>query len=115
MRWLVSGAALRPGQEVDLRCDRVLFESSETASATLLLGEAALGRGVPSVELFVVGEDNAIGNFAPSAAGDDPGVFRVGFGPLPPGQYEARVAETPGSTCGLPCASNWNWRPGPTS
>ncbi|HOJ73943.1 MAG TPA: hypothetical protein PLQ89_16170 [Phycisphaerae bacterium] len=96
MRWLVSGTALRPGQEVDLRCDRVLFESSEVAWATLLLSETALGRGVPSVELFVVGEDNAIGSFTPSAAGDDPGVFRVSFGPLPPGQYEVRVAETPG-------------------
>jgi hypothetical protein len=92
MRWLVSGSTLRPGQEMDLRCQRVLFESSEAASATLLLSESAMGRELPSVELFVVGEENAIGSFAPSAAGDDPGVFRVVFGRLPPGQFEARVS-----------------------
>jgi hypothetical protein len=93
MRWLVSGTTLRPGQQMDLRCDRVLFESSEQASASLLLGEEAIGGAIPSVELFVVGEQNPIGSFAPAAVGSDPGVFRVGFGRLPPGQYEARVSE----------------------
>lgn len=92
LRWLVSGGGLRPGQEMDLRCDRVLFESNEPATATLLLSEAAMGRGIPSVELMVAGEANPLGIFAPAASGDDPGVFRVAFGRLPPGQYEARVS-----------------------
>lgn len=96
MRWLVSGAGLRPGQQMDLRCERVVFESSDSASATLLLSESAIGSGLPSVELFLVGDENAIGIFSPTAAGDDPGVFRVVFGRLPPGQFEARV-----STLGL--------------
>lgn len=94
MRWLVSGVALRPGQQVDLRCDRVIFESSEAASALLLLGEQAMGRAIPSVELFAVGEDNPIASFAPTAVGSDPGVYRVGLGRLPPGQYEVRVSQS---------------------
>lgn len=93
MRWLVSGAGLRPGQQIDLRCDRVIFESSESASAMLLLGEQAIGGAIPTIELFVVGEDNPVGQFAPAAVGSDPGIFRVGFGRLPPGQYEARVSQ----------------------
>jgi hypothetical protein len=91
MRWLVSGQGLRPGQDQDLRCDKVIFEASESASATLLLSAEAANAGLPSVELRVAGEENAIGAFAPAVAGDDPGVFRIIFGKLPPGQYEARA------------------------
>lgn len=91
MRWLVSGTRLRPGQKINLLCDNVIFESSEPASATLLMADQAIGAAVPSVELRIVGEENAIGSFAPTASGDDPGVFRVSFGRLPPGQYEARL------------------------
>jgi hypothetical protein len=92
IRWLVSGTALRPGQKMDLRCEKVVCESSEPASATLLLGEQAMSSGPPAVELRVVGSESAIGMFNATAAGQDPGVFRVSFGVLPPGQYEARVA-----------------------
>ncbi|MBI4581216.1 MAG: hypothetical protein HY718_16050, partial [Planctomycetes bacterium] len=92
MRWLVSGTALRPGQSMDLRCEKVLFEASDPASATLLMSAEAVGGGPPpTVELRVAGEENAIGDYAATAAGSDPGVFRVVFGKLPPGQYEALV------------------------
>ncbi len=91
MRWLVSGAVLRPGQKMDLRCQRVIVDANEPASATLLLGPEVAAAGTPTVELRIAGEENAIGEFTPVAAGEDPGVFRVGFGKLPPGQYEARV------------------------
>lgn len=96
IRWLVSGAALRPGQKMDLRCEKVVFESSESASALLLLDEEAVGKGPPAVELLFVGQQNPIGIYNPSAAGQDPGVYRVVFGtdPLPAGQYEARVVGT---------------------
>jgi hypothetical protein len=100
MRWLVSGTALRPGQKMDLRCDEVVFDASDPASARLLLGEAAMAGGVPSVELRLAGDGNAIGTFAPAAAGTDPGTFRVVFGKLPPGQYEARIV--PGSGASPP-------------
>jgi hypothetical protein len=94
MRWLVSGTALRPGRKMDLRCENVVFDSSEPACAALVVAEEAAAGGVPSVELRVADEQTAIGRFTPAASGDDPGVYRVSFGRLPPGQYEARVADS---------------------
>lgn len=90
VRWIVGGTGLRPGQDLALRSERVLFESNETASVGLLVN--ATVTDVPQVELFVAGEPNAIGSFAPSPAGSEPGAFTVMFGRLPPGQYEARAA-----------------------
>ena len=90
IRWLVSGATLRPGQKMDLRSEKVIYESNEPTWATLLLNEE-LRSNPPAVELRVVGDETPIGRFNATAAGQEPGVFRVSFGTLPTGQYEAQV------------------------
>jgi hypothetical protein len=45
----------------------------------------------PEVDLF--GENGpARGRFVPAPVGDEPGVYRVVFGKLPEGRYDARIA-----------------------
>jgi hypothetical protein len=88
MRWLISGAGLAPGQNAALRSDRVTFFTEEAASATLLVRDEVVSAGVPDVELKT-GDGKTAGNFKPAPSGDEPGVYRVLFGPLPPGQYTA--------------------------
>jgi hypothetical protein len=94
LRWLVSSADLLPGQKLALRSDKVRFGTNEPATATLLLREEAAGR-VPAVELR--GEGAQPQTFTPVAAGEEPGAFRVVFGPLPEGHYRARVAGPAGA------------------
>ncbi len=89
MRWLASDAALRPGQQLDLRSEKVVFEAGEAVWATLRMAEEVLASGPPAVELRISGANAAIGRFVPAATGTDPGTFRVGFGRLPAGEYEA--------------------------
>ncbi len=91
MRWLTSGAALPPGQDLALRADKVSFRGNEPATATLLLRQDVARRAVPSIEL-TGGGLAGVRTFAPSASGDEPGTFRVLFGALPEGHYQARVA-----------------------
>lgn len=90
LRWLVSGSGLLPGQNLDLRADRVSFNTADTASATLLVREETFQGQIPEVELTGGDLENPR-RFAPVPAGDDPGIYRVVFGTLPQGQYEARV------------------------
>jgi hypothetical protein len=91
MRWLTSGAALPPGKDLALRVDKVSFRGNEPASATLLLRQDVARRSIPSIELSGGGLTRPK-SFSPAASGDEPGTFRVLFGPLPEGHYRARVA-----------------------
>jgi hypothetical protein len=91
LRWLISSVALLPGQQMALRPDSITFGPAEAATATLLMREELGQRQVPAVELIGGGLAEPR-QFAPAAIGDEPGVYRVDFGPLPEGQYEARIA-----------------------
>ena len=91
LRWLVSRDTLLPGRNVTLRADKITFHTTEPVTATLLVREEAAEGEIPSVEL--TGEPlEGTQVFAPVAIGDEPGTFRVTFGRLPPGRYQARVA-----------------------
>ena len=91
LRWLVSRAGLLPGQDLAIRTDQVTFGTDEVASATLLIRKEALHSQVPTVELTGPGivENRSI---VPVASGEDPGVFRVVFGNLPEGRYQAAIS-----------------------
>jgi hypothetical protein len=88
LRWVAGGAGLLPGQKVALRADKISFATDEVATATLLIrDEAAKGRPVE-----LTGPDLPQPKaFAPSVLGEDPGSFRINFGKLPAGRYQASV------------------------
>jgi hypothetical protein len=89
VRWLVANVALMPSQRFALRSDRVTFGAGEAATATLLMHEADAG-DVPQVEL-TGGALKEPQSFSPLPTGTAPGQFRIVFGDLPEGRYEARV------------------------
>jgi hypothetical protein len=90
LRWLVSNAGLLPGQNVAMRSERVSFSVTEPAAATLLLREELTRGELPKIELRG-GTLSSPQVFAPTPVGDEPGLFRVVFGKLPEGRYEAHV------------------------
>ncbi len=90
MRWLATGSGLPPGQEIALRVDKVGFHTTEPVTATLLLRDDGTRREIPAVEL-TGGAQKTPKTVTPVPGGDDPGAFRVLFGSLPEGQYQARV------------------------
>jgi hypothetical protein len=94
MRWLISGGGLAPGQPLALRTEKVSFFSEEPAAATLLVREESLAGGLPRVELKRA-DGTAAGSFTPTSLGDEPGAYRVNFGKLPEGAYEAAVVGAP--------------------
>ncbi len=94
MRWLTSNASLQPGQRYSLRADKIRFGANEPASATLLAREVTGSAQLPAIELVAEGSATGTRTFTPSPAGDEVGVFRVNFGPLPDGRYRAKVAGT---------------------
>lgn len=89
IRWLVSNVGLLPSQNMALRTDKVLFNTTETATATLLLRAGRGPESVPQVELSggCLGRPQVIAPLPGGAAGQ----FRVPFGRLPEGRYAARV------------------------
>lgn len=89
-RWLVSRAGLLPGQQLAMQSDKVSFSTTETATATLLIREGATSGELPRVELRGDSLEEPK-TFTPKPLGDDPGVYRVVFGPLAEGQYEVRT------------------------
>lgn len=91
MRWLVSGAGLLPGQDMALHTDQVTFGSDEPATASLLIRREAAQGAIPNIELTGDGIEG-VRVITPVAAGEGPGVFRVLFGELPEGRYQARIA-----------------------
>lgn len=100
LRWLISAENLMPGQRLSLRADKVSFDSTEPATATLLVRDEAAGKGKPPmVELVSGGSADGAGgevkSFAAAPLGEEPGTFRVNFGKLPEGRYVLRVAGAP--------------------
>jgi len=91
IRWLASSSGLPPGQDMALRADKIAFHTNEPVTATLLLRQEVSQRELPKVVLAgnVPNSSNA---FTPVASGDEPGTFRVLFGTLPEGRYQARIA-----------------------
>jgi hypothetical protein len=105
LRWLVSRSGLMPGQNVSLQPDRVSFDSGDVATATMLVRQGEFDT-IPQV--LVRREENAsektetesatdsetetnIRRFSAVPVGQDPGVYRLNFGKLPPGHYLAEV------------------------
>lgn len=93
LRWLVSDLTLPAGQQVVLRPDRVNFTTTELATATLLVRGSTAG---PARQVELMGASKQpFGKFTAVPVGDGAGMFRVVFGKLPEGRYEAAVVEAP--------------------
>ena len=90
IRWLVTDVELRPSQRMALLPQEISFATTDQAAADLIIREEYLGEKVPEVELSGTSltEPRRV---TPVPAGSEPGRFRVVFGPLPEGQYRARV------------------------
>jgi hypothetical protein len=91
VRWLVSNTGLLSTQNRALRSDKIRFNTTEQATGSLLVRESALTETLPSVELRS-DQLPAVQTFTPIPSGDESGAFRVVFGKLPEGRYEARLA-----------------------
>ena len=91
LRWLVSGADLLPGQQMALRSDKISFSTFEPAAAMLVMREEAMKGPIPKIELRDE-SGKALQTVTPVPMGDEPGSFRVVFGKLPEGRYQARIA-----------------------
>ena len=94
MRWLVSGAGLLPGQDMALHTHQVTFGADEAATGTLLIRREAAQGQIPNIELTGDGIEG-VRTITPVPAGEGPGVFRVVFGELPEGRYQARISGQP--------------------
>jgi hypothetical protein len=103
LRWLVSRVGLLPGQQASLQSDRVVYSTTETASATLLLREPTAGDDLPAVRLTGDSLDEPQ-TLAPRPVGDEPGVYQVAFEDLPAGQYQAQTLDADGQPLGGPTA-----------
>lgn len=92
LQWLVSRVALTPGQDRVLQSERIRFDTDESAVATLLIRESISTQGLPQVEL-----SSDSGEFKKTVQcepiGDQPGVYQVRFGKLPPGSYRATLMD----------------------
>lgn len=88
VRWLVSNVGLLPNERVALRPDTVMYNSTQMATATLLLRDEAW-ESLPQVAVTSEALEKPI-TIAPQAQGSG-GVYRVNFGQLPPGRYTAKV------------------------
>jgi hypothetical protein len=89
-RWLAAGPGLLPSDQLALRSDQVTFSTSDVATATLVLRDTEAGGDPPQVDLTGPSLEPPMG-LAPMPAGTSPGQFRVSFGKLAEGRYEARV------------------------
>ncbi len=90
-RWLVSNTGLLPTQSWALRSDKVRFATTETATASLLVRRDAASKGPLAIELSG-GKIEGSQTFVPVAMGDELDAYRVVFGRLPEGRYQAVVA-----------------------
>lgn len=97
VRWLVSSAGLLPGQNVGLRTDKVVFTAAELPVGTLLLREPLEDAPPPTVTLSGanLAEPRKI---VPVPLAGEEGAFRVLFGKLDAGHYEAVVDAAEGSS-----------------
>lgn len=89
MRWLIANSGLLPGESAGLTADKVTFNDLEDATATLTL------RSESSTEVPAVILKHTISHepqtFSPATIGDEPGMYRVNFGKLSEGHYEAHA------------------------
>ncbi|MHC4398162.1 MAG: hypothetical protein ACYTG0_00610 [Planctomycetota bacterium] len=90
IRWLVADVGLLPSQRLALKPEKVTFTTSENAAADLLIREEHLEEKIPEIELTGTALDGPR-TVASVRSGSYPGQFRVAFGRLPEGQYQARV------------------------
>ncbi|HEY1786320.1 MAG TPA: vWA domain-containing protein [Pirellulales bacterium] len=93
-RWLVSNTGLLPTQTWALRSDKVKYATTEPATASLLVRHGAAGNEPLTVELTGDSLDGAR-SLVPVALGDELDAYRVVFGRLPVGRYQAAVAGSP--------------------
>ena len=101
LRWLTSGGGLTPGQSLSLRVDKVRFEATELATATLLARDDVSADRIPQVTLSLASNSERATQpvselattFTPSPVGAEPGVYRVNFGKLPEGRYRATLTD----------------------
>jgi hypothetical protein len=93
LQWLSFGSELMPGQKLLLRMPSVVYSPDKPASAMLQVREeAGKKEQAPQVELIGPSTSGAAKAFTPVLSGDQPGAYRVDFGQLTPGRYQARVA-----------------------
>ena len=93
LRWLVSRAGLLPGQDVSLQPDRVSFDAGDVSTATMLVRRDKINQ-IPKVRVQSTDEGGFDQEFEPRPVGQDPGVYRLDFGKLEPGQYTAQPVST---------------------
>ena len=91
MRWLSSSGNLTPGQLCSLRTDQTRFGTDQPATATLLVREGKDKASVPPVELVMMGGSASAKIISPAPIGTQAGIYRVNFGPLLEGKYQAKV------------------------
>ena len=90
LRWLVSSVGLVPGQDMVLRADRVTYQAGESVTSSLLLRQELKPEEIPKIELASADPADRK-QFTPVPYGDEPGMYQVSFGRLPPGRYRANV------------------------
>jgi hypothetical protein len=90
VRWLVTNVGLLPSQKLALRSDKITFNAGEVATGSLLMRTTELGGAAPVIELMGGGQPGPR-TITASPSTTSQGLFRVVFGNLPEGQYEARV------------------------
>jgi hypothetical protein len=89
IRWLVTSTGLLPTQTRSLRADKVVFQDTQTATASLLVRQSAAKDAQLTVELLGGPKPRSV---VATPVGEEPGSYRVSFGKLPEGRYEARIA-----------------------
>jgi len=92
LRWLVSRAGLLPGQDISLQPDRVSFDAGDSSTATMLVRQDKINT-IPKVRVQSTDDGGFDQEFVPRPVGQDPGVYRLDFGKLEPGQYTAQPVE----------------------
>lgn len=90
LRWIASGVALMPGQNMMLRVDKISFDLGENATATVVVRDTAGKAHVPDVTLTDL-QQNDTQTFTPAPFGSSPGTYRVAFGKLPEGRYQVQL------------------------
>jgi hypothetical protein len=99
LRWLTSSAAAGSRGKISLRSDKVVFDSGEDATATLLVrGKPGTPEPLapPRVELTNSATSKPT-MFAATAMPDEVGTYRVNFGRLAEGRYQAKVSGAAGN------------------
>ncbi|MCA9138492.1 MAG: hypothetical protein KDB00_17090 [Planctomycetales bacterium] len=98
MQWLISQAALLPGQTITLRSDRLSFVTGDDVTATILVSD--MNRtSVP--DCLIEGDSLELPRRrSPTPVPDQPGVFRLNYGDLPPGHYRGKLdTADPSESC----------------